>query len=188
MSRFAHVRENARKDKRLQFTSLMHHITPRGLKQSFYQLKRKAAKGVDGVSWQNYQEDSDKKLIDLHARIQGGSYKPQPARRIYLSKDDGTQRPLSIQCIEDKIAQHAMVVLLNQIYETDFMGFSYGFRPKRSQHDALDALTYGISKKKVNWVLDLDLQKFFDTVEHDWLIRMIEHRVQYKRLIKLITR
>lgn len=188
MSRFAHVRENARKDKRLQFTSLMHHITPIGLKQSFYQLKRKAAKGVDGVSWHNYQEDSDKKLRDLHARIQNGSYKPKPARRIYLSKDDGTQRPLSIQCIEDKIAQHAMVILLNQIYETDFMGFSYGFRPKRSQHDALDALTYGISKKKVNWVLDLDLQKFFDTVEHDWLIRMIEHRVQDKRLIKLITR
>lgn len=188
MSRFARVRENAIKDKRLQFTSLMHHITPTGLKQSFYQLKRKAAKGVDGVSWQDYQEDSDKKLIDLHARIQDGSYKPQPARQIYLSKDDGTQRPLSIQCIEDKIAQHAMVILLNQIYEADFMGFSYGFRPNRSQHDALDALTYGISKKKVNWVLDLDLQKFFDTVEHDWLIRMIEHRVGDKRLIKLITR
>jgi len=188
MSRFARVRENAIKDKRLQFTSLMHHITPIGLEQSFYQLKRNAAKGVDGVSWQDYQEDLKTKLNDLHTRIQSGSYKPQPSRRIYLLKDDGTQRPLSIQCIEDKISQHAVVCLLNQIYEVDFMGFSYGFRPKRSQHDALDALTYGISKKKVNWVLDLDLQKFFDTVEHDWLIQMLKHRVKDSRLLKLITR
>lgn len=185
---FARVREKAKSDKVLQFTALLHHVTPELLSQSFYQLKRQAAKGVDGVSWQDYYENLDKKLRDLHARIQSGRYIPQPSRRVLLPKEDGTQRPLSIQSTEDKIVQQAMVSLLNQIYEADFMGFSYGFRPGRSQHDALDALTFGISKRKVNWVLDLDLQKFFDTVEHNWLIQMLQHRVQDKRIIKLITK
>lgn len=188
MSGFARVRMIAKKDKNLQFTALLHHVTPELLRQSFHQLKRQAAKGVDGVSWQDYQENLEQKLIDLHSRIHSGCYVPKPARRVFLLKEDGTQRPISIQSIEDKIAQQAIVSLLNQIYEVNFMGFSYGFRPGRSQHDALDALTFGISKRKVNWVLDLDLQKFFDTVEHDWLIRMLQHRVQDKRLIKLITK
>ena len=188
MSGFARVREIAKKDKEQSFTALMHHLTPDLLRQSFYQLKRQAAKGIDGISWYGYQEELDNRLIDLQLRIQQGRYKPKPARRVYIPKGNGEQRPLSIQCIEDKLVQQAVVTLLNQIYETDFKGFSYGFRRKRNQHDALDALTYGISKKKVNWVLDLDIRQFFDTVEHDWLIRMIQHRVRDKRLIKLIIR
>jgi RNA-directed DNA polymerase len=122
------------------------------------------------------------------ARLHKGRYQPNPARRVYIPKGDGSQRSLSIQCVEDKLVQQAVVTVLNEIYETDFKGFSYGFRPERSQHEALDALTYGISKRKVNWVLDLDIRQFFDTVEHDWLIRMVQHRVQDKRLIKLIIR
>lgn len=188
MSGLACVRQIAKKDKQQSFTALMHHLTPDLLRQSFYQLKRQAAKGVDGVSWDRYQEELENRLLDLHSRIQQDRYKPKPARRVYIPKGNGEQRPLSIQCIEDKLVQQAVVTLLNEIYETDSKGFSYGFRPGRSQHDALDALTYGICKKKVNWVLDLDIRQFFDTVEHDWLIRMIQHRVRDKRLIKLITR
>lgn len=188
MSRLASVRENAMKDKQQSFTALMHHLTPELLRQSFHQLKRQATSGVDGIRWSDYQSTLEDRLADLHARIQMGRYRPKPARRVYIPKGDGTQRPLSIQCVEDKLVQQAAVTLLNQIYETDFVGFSYGFRPARSQHDALDALSYGISKKKVNWVLDLDIRQFFDTVEHEWLIRMIQHRVSDKRLIKLIIR
>jgi len=188
MSRLTRVRDLAIRHKEQSFTALLHHVTPELLEGSFYRLKRKAAKGVDGLSWQDYAKELKHRISDLHMRIQNGRYKPKPSRRVYIPKDDGTQRPLSIQCVEDKIAQQAVVILLNQIYEADFMGFSYGFRPKRSQHDALDALTYGITKRKVNWVLDLDIRKFFDTVEHDWLVRMLQHRVQDKRLIKLIIR
>lgn len=188
MLAFAGVRERASKNKQQTFTALMHHLTPELLKKSVYAIKRQAAKGIDGVTWHDYQENLESRIEDLHTRIKNGSYRPKPARRVYIPKADGTQRPLSIQSVEDKIAQQAVVSLLNQIYEVDFVGFSYGFRPGRSQHDALDALTYGISKKKVNWVLDLDIRQFFDTVEHEWLIRMIQHRVQDKRLIKLITR
>ena len=182
------VRENANKDKQQTFTALMHHLTPELLKESFYQLKRNAAKGVDGIGWHEYEENLDARLYDLYARIQKGRYKPKPARRVYIPKGNGEQRALSIQCTEDKIAQQAAVTLLNQIYETDFKGFSYGFRKGRSQHDALDVLAYAISKKKVNWVLDLDIRQFFDTVEHEWLIKMIQHRVRDKRLVKLIIR
>lgn len=188
MSRLARVREAAIRDKEQSFTALMHHLTPELLRQSFYQLKRQASKGVDGISWHEYEGDLEKRINDLHARIHTGRYKPKPARRVYIPKEDGSQRPLSIQCIEDKIAQQAVVKLLNQIYESDFLDFSYGFRPGRGQHDALDALTFAITKRKVNWVLDLDIRKFFDTVEHDWLIRMLQHRVQDKRLIKLVIR
>lgn len=182
------VRESASKDKKQQFTTLMHHLSPALLRESFYQLKRKAAKGIDGVGWHDYQEKAESLLEDLHRRIQSGRYKPKAARRVYIAKSNGELRPLSIQCVEDKIVQQAVVTLLNQIYEQDFLGFSYGFRPGRSQHNALDALAYGITKKKVNWVLDLDIRKFFDTVEHDWLIQMIQHRVGDKRLIKMVTR
>ena len=188
MSGLAGVREKAIKDKQQKFTSLMHHVTPSLLYQSFYQLKRQSAKGIDGVSWKDYQENLADRLQELHARIHSGRYKPKPARRVYIPKAGGEQRPLSIQCLEDKLVQQATVTVLNQIYEVDFKGFSYGFRPECSQHDALDALTYGLTKRKVNWVLDLDIRRFFDTVEHDWLIRMIQHRVKDKRLIALITR
>ncbi len=188
MSRLARVREAAVKDKKQSFTALMHHVTPELLLKSFYELKRRAATGVDGVSWSDYQTDLETQIHDLHKRIQSGQFRPLPARRIYIPKDDGKERPLSILSIEDKIAQQAVVTLLNQIYEVDFLGFSYGFRPKRGQHDALDALAFGIYKQKVNWVLDLDIKKFFDTVEHDWLIHMIRHRVRDERLINLIIR
>ena len=188
MSGLARVRENAKKDKNQSFTSLMHHLTPALLRRSYDRLKRKAATGIDGVSWDDYQEKLENKLLDLHARVQKGSYKPKAARRVYIAKGGGEQRPLSILSVEDKIVQQAVVLPLNEIYETDFFGFSYGFRPGRSQHNALDALAFGISKKRVNWVLDLDIRRFFDTVEHDWMIQMIQHRVHDKRLVRLITR
>lgn len=188
MSGLSRVRELAKKEKKQTFTQLMHHVTPELLKQGFYSLKKRASKGVDGIGWSEYEVNEEVNLADLYQRMQNGRYKPKPAKRVYIPKADGSERPLSIQCIEDKIAQHAVVTVLNQIYENDFLGFSYGFRPKRSQHDALDALTYSLSKKKVNWVLDLDISKFFDSVEHAWLIRMIQHRVKDKRLVKLIER
>ncbi len=188
MSRLARVRETAVRHRKQTFTALMHHLTPTLLEQSFYQLKRKAAEGIDGISWSQYEEGLDDRLGDLCKRIQDGRYRPKPARRVYIPKADGSKRPLSILSVEDKIAQQAIVTILNQIYETDFMGFSYGFRPQRSQHDALDALAWSITRTRVNWVLDVDIRKFFDTVEHEWLIRMIQHRVQDKRLIKLIIR
>jgi len=188
MSRLARVREAAIKDKKQSFTALMHHLTPELLLKSFYELKRQAAKGVDGVSWNDYQKNLESRIQDLCRRIQSGQFRPLPARRIYIPKEDGKERPLSILSIEDKIAQQAIVTLLNQIYEVDFLGFSYGFRPNRGPHDALDALTFGIYKQKVNWVLDLDIKKFFDTVEHDWLIQMIRHRVRDERLVSLIIR
>ncbi len=182
------VRESARKDKNQRFTSLMHHLTPALLRRGYERLKHDAAVGIDGVSWAVYREDLDDRLMDLHARIRKGNYKPQPARRIYIDKGGGEQRPISIQCTEDKIVQQAVVLLLNEIYEADFMGFSYGFRPGRSQHTALDALAFGITSRRVNWVLDLDIRQFFDSVEHDWFIRMLRHRIQDPRLIKMITR
>ena len=188
MSRLAGVREVAIRERKLTFTALMHQVTPELLVTSFYQLKKQAARGVDGISWSEYEEGLETRVSDLHRRIQSGRYKPQPARRVYIPKGNGELRPLSIQCVEDKVAQQAVSMLLGQIYETDFMGFSYGFRPNRSQHDALDALTFGIVKRKVNWVLDLDIRKFFDTVEHEWLIRMLQHRVKDSRLLKLIVR
>ncbi|MBV2137095.1 MAG: group II intron reverse transcriptase/maturase [Candidatus Thiodiazotropha sp. (ex Ctena orbiculata)] len=188
MSRLARVRESAVRHRKQAFTTLLHHVTPTLLEQSFFQLKRTAAEGVDGISWSQYEEGLDNRLSDLCKRIQDGSYRPKPARRVYIPKADGSKRPLSILRVEDKIAQQAVVTILNQIYETDFMGFSYGFRPQRSQHDALDALAWSITRTRVNWVLDVDIRQFFDTVEHEWLIRMIRHRVQDKRLIKLIIR
>jgi RNA-directed DNA polymerase len=188
MLRLASVRENASKDKEQTFTALMHHLTTDLLRHSFYALKKQAAVGIDGTSWQEYEENVEDRLVDLFERMQGGRYKPKPARRVYIPKEDGSQRPLSIQCLEDKIAQQAVVTLLNQIYEADFLGFSYGFREGRSQHDALDALAFGITQRQVNWVLDVDVRQFFDTVSHEWLIRILQHRIRDKRLIKLITR
>lgn len=188
MSPLMRVREAAKKEQSLQFTSLMHHLTPELLKGSFYQLKRGAAKGIDGISWKDFQENLDKEIQQLHEALQCGHYKPLPSRRVFIPKADGTSRPLSIQCIRDKVVQQAVVILLNQIYEVDFMGFSYGFRPKRSQHDALDALTFGITKRKISWVLDLDIQKFFDTVDHDWLVEMVRHRIKDERLITLMIK
>lgn len=185
-SRLLTVRKAALKDKKLRFTSLFHHISEALLFQSCTELKRNSAPGCDGVSWREYAKDLDSNIHDLHNRLFKGKYKPKPARRVFIPKADGSQRPLSIICLEDKIVQQATVHVLNQVYETEFLGFSYGFRQNRGQHDALDALHIAIMKRKVNWVLDLDISKFFDTVEHDWLIRFIRHRVVDKRILRLI--
>jgi len=187
MSRLLIVRKAARLDKKERFTNLFHHMDEALLKHSFFQLKRKSAPGCDGVTWQSYCFDVDVNIYKLHRRLNLGQYKPKPARRVYIPKEDGSLRPLSIICVEDKIVQQATTIVLNQVYETDFLGFSYGFRENRGQHDALDALTVGINKRTVNWVLDLDISKFFDTVEHDWLIQFIEHRIGDKRVLRLIN-
>ena len=165
------VRENARTNPKLRFTSLLHHITPDLLWVAYFSLKRKAAPGVDGVTWDAYGEDLENKLTDLHGRIHRGAYRALPSRRRMIPKPDGRERPLGIASLEDKIVQRAVVEVLNAIYEVDFVGFSYGFRPKRSQHDALDALAFAIEKKKVNWILDADLRAYFDTVNHEWRLR-----------------
>lgn len=180
------VRKAAKKDRKQQFTHLFHHLSEELLCQSFQQLKRHSAPGCDGITWENYAENLQNNLHALHGRLHRGQYRPQPARQVKILKEDGTERPLSILCLEDKIVQQAAVTVLNQIYETDFLGFSYGFRPGRGQHDALDALNVAIMERKVNWVLDLDISRFFDTVEHDWLIRFIQHRIRDGRMLRLI--
>ncbi|MCP5092664.1 MAG: group II intron reverse transcriptase/maturase [Gammaproteobacteria bacterium] len=187
-SELAAVRQAARQSKEVQFTALLHHITIDLLKQSYFALKRNAAPGTDGVTWRAYGENLDEKLKDLHDRVHKGSYRARPARRTYIPKPDGTERPLSILCLEDKIVQQAVVFVLEAIYEEDFIGFSYGFRPARGQHDALDALHAGIYRKRVNWVLDADIQGFFDAMSHEWIIRFLQHRIADKRILRLIAK
>ncbi len=182
------VRQAARQRKKERFTALLHHINPETLLLAFYALKRRAAAGVDGVTWQDYEADLEPRLADLHARVHRGAYRPQPSRRVYIPKADGRQRPLAIAALEDKIVQGATVMVLNAIYEEDFLGFSYGFRPGRGPHDALDALVVGIADRKVNWILDADIRSFFDSVSQEWLIRFVEHRVGDKRIIRLIRK
>ncbi|MGO8919992.1 MAG: reverse transcriptase domain-containing protein [Stellaceae bacterium] len=171
----AAVRQAARQSKSVRFTALLHHITTDLLKRSYLALARDAAPGIDGVTWQAYGETLEGNLKDLHERVHRGSYRARPARRTYIPKADGTERPLSILCLEDKIVQQAVVSVLEAIYEEDFLGFSYGFRPGRGQHDALDALHAGIYRRQVNWVLDADIQGFFDAMAHSWIIRFLEH-------------
>ena len=156
----AAVRQAARQSKEVRFTALLHHITIDRLRQSYIALKRDAAPGIDGVTWRSYGDHLDEKLKDLHDRVHKGSYRARPAKRTYIPKADGSERPLSVWCLEDKIVQHAVARVLEAIYEEDFVGFSYGFRPGRGQHDALDALQVGILRKRVNWVLDADIQGF----------------------------
>ena len=182
------VRKAARKDKRTRFTALLHHVTVNLLRDSYYALKRDAAPGVDGTTWKEYETGLDEKLVDLHGQIHRGTYRAQPSKRTYIPKADGRQRPLGIAALEDKIAQQAVVTVLNQIYEEDFLGFSYGFRPGRSQHDALDALWVGILRKKVNWILDADVRGFFDNLSHEWLVKFIEHRIADQRILRLIQK
>ena len=182
------VRKAARQRKKEKFTALLHHISVETLEVAFYALKRKAAPGVDGVTWQEYEADIERKLADLHARIHRGAYRPQPSRRTYIPKADGRQRPLAIAALEDKIVQGATVMVLNAIYEEDFLGFSYGFRPGRGPHDALDALAVGIASRKVNYILDADIRSFFDSVSQEWLVRFVEHRIGDKRIIRLIRK
>jgi len=182
------VREVARRDKRARFTALLHHVTVAQLQVSFYALKREAAPGVDGVTWTEYETDLDTRLRALHGRVHQGTYRAQPSKRAYIPKPDGRQRPLGIAALEDKIVQHAVGTVLNQIYEEDFVGFSYGFRPKRSPHHALDALWVGLMRKQVNWVLDADIRGFFDTIDHGWLKKFVEHRIADRRILRLIQK
>ena len=182
------VRQAAQARKDVRFSALLHHIDVELLEQSYFALKQKAAPGIDGVSWQAYGEGLSNSLNDLHQRIHRGSYRAKPARRTMIPKADGSERSLSILCLEDKIVQQAVVYVLEAIYEPEFLGFSYGFRVGRSQHDALDALSAGIYRLRVNWVLDADIQGFFDAMEHDWILRFLQHRIADKRLLRLITK
>ena len=167
------VREVPKKRRQERFTTLLHHVSVELLRDSDYALKRQAAPGVDGVTWQEYETGLEGRLADLHNRIHRGAYRAQPSRRVYIAKADGRQRPLGIAALEAKIVQQAVVTILNQIYEVDFKGFSYGFRPGRSPHQALDALTVGIQRKRVNWVLDADIRGFFDNMSHEWTMMFV---------------
>ncbi|HEY3619245.1 MAG TPA: group II intron reverse transcriptase/maturase [Candidatus Sulfotelmatobacter sp.] len=182
------VRKAARERKQKRFTALLHHLSVELLRDSFYALQRKASPGIDGVSWQEYETGLEDRLVDLHSRVHRGTYRAKPSRRVYIPKADGRQRPLGVAALEDKIVQQAVVTILNQIYEVDFKDFSYGFRPGRSPHQALDALTVGIQRKKVNWVLDADISAFFDNLSHEWAIKFIEHRVADRRILRLIRK
>ena len=178
----------ARERKEMKFTALLHHLTVALLRYSFYALKRKAAPGVDGVTWQEYETGLDGRLADLHSRVHRGAYRAQPSRRVFIPKPDGRQRPLGVAALEDKLVQQAVVTILNNIYEEDFRGFSYGFRLGRSQHQALDALYVAITRKKVNWILDCDIKGFFDNLSHDWLLKFVQHRVADRRILRLIQK
>jgi group II intron reverse transcriptase/maturase len=182
------IRQAARHNKKERFTALLHHINPETLRLAFDAIKKDAAPGVDGVTWSDYEVDLERKLGVLHDRVHRGAYRPQPSRRAYIPKADGRQRPLAVAAIEDKIVQGAVAMVLSAIYEADFLGFSYGFRPGRGQHDALDALVVGIDSRKVNWVLDADIRSFFDMVDQKWMIRFVEHRIGDPRIIRLIQK
>jgi len=180
------VREVARRDRKARFTALLHHVSLGRLRAAYWATRPQAAPGVDGVTWAQYGRDLEANLQDLHVRVQAGRYRAQPSRRVYIPKADGRQRPLGIASLEDKIVQRAVVEVLNAVYEVDFRGFSYGFRPRRGPHDALDALTVGITRKRVNWVLDADIRDFFTSLDHGWLRRFLEHRIADRRVLRLI--
>ena len=182
------VRQAARRNRRLQFTALMHHITPQLLVDSFYSLHRNAAAGVDGVTWREYEKILPQRATELHRMIHAGAYRATPSRRVYIPKADGRQRPLGIASIEDKVVQQAVVTVLSAIFEENFLGFSYGFRPGRGQHKALDALTAGIKSRKVNWIVDADIRSFFDEIDHGWMLRFLEHRIADQRIVRLIRK
>src|SRR5918995_1590817 len=180
------VRTAARHRKKERFTALFHHLSIDLFREAFLALRRDAAPGVDGLTWRDYEADLERNLTDLHDRVHRGAYRALPSRRRYIPKSDGRQRPLAVAALEDKIVQK--VAVLNAIYEEDFLGFSYGFRPRRSQHDALDALVVGITSTKVNHILDCDLRTFFDSVSQDWLVRFLNHRIRDPRIIRLIQK
>src|SRR5271170_1109296 len=183
------IGEVARRDKKTRFTALMHHVynldTLRG---AYFSLKREAAPGVDGTTWRDYGEQLEENIKDLSERLKRGAYRAKPVRRVFIPKADGRQRPLGVTAFEDKLVQRALVEVLNHIYEADFLGFSYGFRPGRSPHRALDALAVGLERKKVNWVLDADIRGFFDNMSHEWTTKFIEHRVADRRILRLIRK
>ena len=182
------VRIAAQRDKKLRFTALLHHITPTLLVESFYALRQDAAPGVDSVTWRDYEEGLYERVNELHREIHVGGYRATPSRRVLIPKADGRQRALGIASLEDKVVQQAVVTVLNMIYEEDFLGFSYGFRQGRSQHQALDALTVGIKSRGVNWIVDADIAAFFDEIDHDWMLKFLEHRIADQRLLRLIVK
>jgi RNA-directed DNA polymerase len=182
------VRQAARQRKKERFTSLLHHVDPAMLRTAFYAMKRDAAPGVDGMTRETYEQDLDRRIETLHARVQAGTYRALPSRRSYIPKEDGSKRPLAVAALEDKIVQRAVAAVLSAIHEEDFLGFSYGFRPNRSQHDALDAMIVGISSKKVNYILDADIRSFFTEVSQQWVVRFLEHRIGDKRIIRLVQK
>lgn len=183
------VRRAARKDKKKRFTALLHHVyNVERLRDAYFALKRDASAGVDGETWQHYGVALEANLEDLSGRLKRGAYQAKPVRRVFIPKPDGRQRPLGVPTLEDKIVQRSVVEVLNAIYEEDFVGFSYGFRPGRSQHHALDALAVGLGRRKVNWVLDADIRGFFDNVDHAWLVKFVEHRIGDRRVVRLIQK
>src|ERR1700738_2064859 len=189
LSALERVRQAAKQDKKLRFTALLHHIyDPERLREAYFSLKKEAAPGVDGETWRHYGETLEDTLQDLSHRLKRGAYRAKPVRRVYIPKADGRQRPLGVTALEDKVVQRAAVEVLNAIYETDFLGFSYGFRPGRNQHQALDALYTGLLTRKVNWVLDLDIRGFFDGLSHEWLVKFVEHRIADRRVVRLIQK
>ena len=188
-SELAQIRQTAKSNKDVKFTALMHHIYRIDtLRFAYSQLKRHAAAGVDGETWRHYGEALEENLQNLSHRLKRGAYRAKPVRRVYIPKADGRQRPLGVTALEDKLVQRATVEVLNNIYETDFLGFSYGFRPGRSQHKALDALYCGLHERRVNWVLDLDVRSFFDRLSHEWLVRFLQHRIADRRVVRLIQK
>jgi group II intron reverse transcriptase/maturase len=182
------IRKVARERKKERLTALFHHLSIELLEEAFFELKEDAAPGVDRLTWTDYEADLERKLEDLHDRVQRGAYRALPSRRVYIPKPDGRQRPLAVAALEDKIVQRAVVALLNAIYEEDFLGISYGFRPGRGTHDALDALCVGIDSRKVSWILDADVRSFFDEISQEWLVRFLEHRIGDRRIIRLIQK
>lgn len=182
------VRKAASKSKQEKVTALFHHLSIEHLEAAFFELQEDAAAGVDGLTWRAYEANLERNLEELHGRLHRGAYRPLPYRRVYIPKPDGRQRPLAIAALEDKIIQRATAAVLNAIYEEDFLGFSYGFRLGRSAHDAMDALVVAIESRKVNFILDADIRSFFDTVDQEWLIRFVEHRVGDRRIVRLIRK
>jgi RNA-directed DNA polymerase len=189
LSALERVREAAERDKQVRFTALLHHVyNVEQLRAAYYALKRDAAPGVDGATWEPYGQALEENLADLSGRLKRGAYRAKPVKRTYIPKADGRQRPLGIPTLEDKLVQRATVEVLNAIYETDFLGFSYGFRPGRSPHQALDALYAGLLTRKVNWVLDADIRGFFEAINHEWLVKFVEHRIADRRVVRLIQK
>ena len=182
------VRQAASRDRKARFTALLHHVTPELLQESYFELKRQAAPGVDGMTWEEYREGLEERIANVHERVQRGTYRAKPSKRVWIAKGDGGERPLGIAALEDKIVQQALRTILEQIFEVEFLGFSYGFRPGRSPHNALDALWVGLMKRRINWVLDCDIRGFFDAIDHEWLMKFIEHRVGDRRVLRLIRR
>lgn len=182
------IRQAARRNKKERFTALLHHVTAEALEDAFYAIAKNAAAGIDGVTWRDWEADLGRKLEGLHERVRSGAYRATPSRRVFIPKPDGSRRPLAVAALEDKIVQRAVVEVLNAIYEEDFLGFSYGFRPRRSAHDALDALSTAITRAKVNFIVDADIAKFFNSVSQEWLVRFLEYRIGDQRIVRLIRK